>query len=61
MDFNPIDVQKALKGADYPSSGEDLAAKAQENGAPDDLVEQLRGLGGGDISGPEQVMKHLAK
>ncbi len=56
MDLNPIDVQKHLKGADYPASGDDLASTAEGNDAPGDLVEKLRSLGGEEFSGPDQVM-----
>lgn len=59
MDFNPIDVQKHLKGADYPASGQELAATAEGNDAPDELVQQLRNLGGEEFSGPDQVMAAL--
>ena len=33
------DVQKALKGAEYPASGEELASVAEENGGDSELVE----------------------
>ena len=61
MDFNPVDVQKNLVGADYPASGEELASTAESNGAPGDLVEQLRSLGDEDFSGPDQVMAALKR
>ncbi len=61
MDFNPVDVQKHLKGADYPASGEDLASTARGNDAPDDLVEKLRNLGDEEYSGPDQVMAALKR
>ncbi len=61
MDFNPVDVQKHLKGADYPASGEDLASTAESNDAPGELVERLRSLGDEDFSGPDQVMAALKR
>ncbi len=61
MDFNPVDVQKHLKGADYPASPEELASTAESNDAPGDLVEQLRDLGGEEYSGPDQVMAALKR
>lgn len=36
MDFDPIEVQKHLKGADYATSKEDLASTADGNGVPND-------------------------
>lgn len=44
MEFNPIDVQKHLKGVDYPASKSDLASTAQKNDASQEFVEKLRGL-----------------
>ncbi len=41
MQASPTDVQKALKGADYPASREDLIELARENDAPDEVVEEL--------------------
>ena len=38
---NPIDLQKALKGADYPAAREDLISPAKDNGADDTLVEKI--------------------
>jgi hypothetical protein len=59
MDMNPIDLQKHLKGVSYPASAEDLAGAAESNGAPKEMVEALRGMGGGELSGPDEVMKRL--
>ena len=59
MDVNPIDVQKHLKGVSYPASRDDLVRAAQDNGAPQEIVERLRGMGRGEFSGPDQVMAEL--
>jgi hypothetical protein len=40
--FQVTEVQKALKGVDYPASPEELAGKAEENGGAPELVETLR-------------------
>ena len=61
MDFNPIDIQENLKGADYPTSGEELARTAEGNDAPDNLIEQLESLGDEKFSGPDQVMAALGR
>src|SRR3954468_13687044 len=55
--FQVTEVQKALKGADYPMAGDQLADLAKSNGADDDLVEALRGLR--QVDGPNGVMKVL--
>lgn len=57
MDVNPIELQKHLKGVDYPADGAALAAVAEDNGAPAEIVDRLREVG--EVSGPDQVMKAL--
>jgi hypothetical protein len=54
---SPIDVQKALSGAKYPSSKQDLIEHAKNNGADDEIVESLKNLPDEEISGPDQVQK----
>ncbi|MGW7333230.1 DUF2795 domain-containing protein [Streptomyces sp. NPDC054840] len=55
--LSPIDVQKALKGAAYPASAEDLASLAKSNGADDTVVEKLQGSGAKRYDGPDDVQK----
>ena len=55
--FQVTQVQKALKGADYPMDGPALAELAERNGADDDLVQALRPLR--EVEGPNGVMKEL--
>ncbi len=61
MDFNPVDVQKHLRGANYPANGEELASTAEGNDAPGDLVQQLQNLGNEEFSGPDKVMAALKR
>ena len=42
--FQVTEVQKSLKGFDYPGSADDLAEHARGNGADEELVNALRGL-----------------
>jgi Protein of unknown function (DUF2795) len=56
-DWQITDVQKALKGADYPASGEELARLAEDNGADADLVEKLRDID--EATGPDDVMREF--
>jgi hypothetical protein len=53
------DVQKALKGADYPASRDDLVALAESNGADGEVVRALRGMQAGSFDSPADVMKNL--
>jgi hypothetical protein len=55
--FQVNEVQRYLKGADYPMDGKQLAALAKKNGAPSELVELLQGLS--EVEGPSGVMKQL--
>jgi uncharacterized protein DUF2795 len=57
MAFQVTEVQKALKGADYPMSGQQLADLAKSNGADQQLVDALRGVR--QVDGPNAVMKEL--
>jgi hypothetical protein len=59
MAFQITEVQKALKGVDYPASSDDLASHAEGNGADRELVEALRGMEKGSFDGPNAVMKEL--
>jgi hypothetical protein len=57
MAFQVTEVQRVLKGADYPMDGKQLAALAKKNGAGDDLVGALKSVG--KANGPNEVMKQL--
>ena len=59
MAFQVTEVQKALKGFDYPGSAQDLADHARRNGAPRELVDTLRGLRKDKFDGPNAVMSEL--
>ena len=59
MDFELNEATQYLEGVDYPASKEDLASAAEDNGAPDELVERIRTLGRPDFSGPEEVVAEL--
>lgn len=57
MGFQVTEVQKALKGADYPMDGPKLAELAKSNGAGQDLIDALQGIR--EVDGPNTVMKEL--
>jgi len=44
MAFQITEVQKALKGVNYPASKEELANHAAGNGADRELVDALRNM-----------------
>jgi hypothetical protein len=57
MGFTPTEVQKVLRGVDYPADGDELAEHARDNGADEELVEALRDVDEAD--GPTGVMTQL--
>ena len=59
MALQITEVQKALKGVDYPASKDELASHAERNGASREVVEALRGMGKSSFDGPNAVMKEL--
>jgi hypothetical protein len=60
MDVNPIELQKHLKGVDYPASKEDLVSTAESNGAPDELLDALRSADKDTFDGPTAVQSALS-
>ena len=59
MALQITEVQKALKGVDYPASKDDLASRAERNGADREIVDALRNMGKDSFDGPNAVMKEL--
>jgi hypothetical protein len=59
MALQVTEVQKALKGVDYPATREELASQAERNGGDRELVEALRNMGKDSFDGPNAVMKEL--
>lgn len=55
----PVTVQKFLKGAEYPADRDDLLAVAEENDAPEDVIEALEGLDETTYDGPDEVAEAL--
>jgi hypothetical protein len=59
VDVDPIKVQNALKGADYPASADELVEYAEDNDASDDVLDALRSLNG-EFETPADVQEALA-
>ncbi len=60
-DVNPIQIQKFLKGVDYPASKQDLLQNAKKLGADDNVCESLEKLPDQDFDAPVDVSEALAK
>ena len=54
-----IDVQKALKGADYPADKDALLELAKQNGADEDVMQALSALGDETFENPAAVSKAI--
>lgn len=59
MDFNPDDAQQYLEGVEYPANKEDVIVTAENNGAPESLLEMLGTLPRPEFSSSEEVMNEL--
>lgn len=54
---NPTEIQKYLKGVDYPASKEDLVSAAEENDAPEEVIDALQDLNEDEFDGPAAVQQ----
>lgn len=55
----PIQVQKYLKGMNYPASKEELIKQAQKNQATDDVISMLGQIKTNKFNTPADVSKAL--
>jgi hypothetical protein len=58
---SPIEVQKYLKGIDYPATKEDLIKTARRNGARKELISLLEELKEGEFANPAEVSKRIGE
>ena len=58
--INPIQLQKFLAGVDYPAKKDDLVTAAEGNGADDDVLSALKGLGDDSFEKPTDVSAALS-
>jgi hypothetical protein len=57
---NPTDIQRHLKGVDYPADREELLEVARSEEAPPEVVEALESLPDDEeFDGPDQVMEAI--
>lgn len=60
-EVNPLEVQKALEGQDYPASKEELVQHARENLAPEEVVDFLERIDEGLYEDPTDVQAELGR
>lgn len=61
MAVNPIQLQKYLSGIDYPAKKQDLIARAQQQGADDNVVQTLKSLPREDFNSPNDVSEAIGQ
>jgi Protein of unknown function (DUF2795) len=62
MDQGNLDastLQHYLKGTNFPAQKEEVASTAESNGAPQDMVTQIRNAPTERFHSPEEVMQAL--
>ncbi len=58
---NPIQVQKFLKGIDYPADKRTLVERARQEGASDDVLATLERLPDQRFNSPNDVSEQIGK
>jgi hypothetical protein len=58
---NPVEVEKCLKGINYPAKKNDLVKHAQQQGANQDVIETLRELHEENFNSPVDVSKAVGE
>lgn len=56
---SPIEVQKYLKGVDYPATKKDLVEKARSNGAGKEILSLIEDLKEDEFANPAEVSKGI--
>ncbi|MFG1944426.1 DUF2795 domain-containing protein [Nonomuraea sp. NPDC048826] len=58
---NPIQLQKHLKGVDYPATKADLLEAARDQGADQDLIRALESMPDREYDGPNAVSQAVTR
>jgi hypothetical protein len=58
---NPVEVERYLKGVNYPAKKNDLVKHAQQNGASQDILETLKDLREENFNSPVEVSKAVGE
>ena len=58
---NPIEIEKCLKGMNYPAKKNDLIKHAQQQGANPDVIETLKELRDANFNSPVDVNKAISE
>ncbi|MCT9071284.1 DUF2795 domain-containing protein [Cupriavidus gilardii] len=58
---SPIDVQKSLKGIDFPATKDDILSRARDGGASEEIMAELEQLPERDYDSPAEISRELGK
>jgi len=58
---NPAEVERYLKGVNYPAKKQDLIKHAQQQGANQDVIEVLKEMRDQDFNSPVEVNKAVGE
>jgi Protein of unknown function (DUF2795) len=58
---NPAEVERYLKGVNYPAKKEDLIKHAQQQGANKDVIEVLKEMRDQNFNSPVEVNKAVGE
>jgi len=58
---NPIQIQKFLRGVDYPCSKDELLEKAKEEGADENIIETLKDMPMDQFNSPNDVSQAIGQ
>ena len=58
---NPVEVERYLKGVNYPAKKNDLIKHAQQNGASQDILETLKDLREENFNSPVEVNRAIGE
>ena len=61
MSVSPVEVEKYLKGIDYPAKKQDLMKYAQQNGAPQEILNVVKQLPEETFNRPTDVAKAVGE
>ncbi len=59
--ITPIEVEKYIKGVNFPADKEDLIHQAEGNHAPDEVMRVLNELTGKEYRSPVDIAKELSQ
>ncbi len=54
-----VEVEKFLKGVDYPATKQDLIDAASDNDAPDEVIDALNRIADKEYASPADVSKEI--